>query len=576
MLAIVALTSLLLIMIALLIRYQQHSAKIFGGAMLVTLTMGWISPNDLLSNAANQGLVTLILLVIISFALEKTGLLRRVSRLLFSGSETQSFWRTTGLAALASSVLNNTAVVAALLNAVRNNKSIPASRLLIPLSYAAILGGTLTLIGTSTNLIVNSMLTDTGHPGFAFFDFTLVGSCVLLGGLVVLYFVSRFLPRYQNIEQKAASYYLEAELDPSSPLVGKHVDEAGLRHLDDLFLAEIVRQGGEEILRPVARYDTLQAGDKLLFSGDISKVNTLQQFYGLKLFADDNGLATHQLTEVIIREGSVLAGRTLKSTGFRARFDAAVVAVRRDGSKISGKLGEVTLQAGDFLLLATSPDFSSRTNLSKNFYVLSGVNPETILSGWREKLTLWGFVGMIAATVISGSSLFVGSLFLVAALLATGCLSLNEIKRRFPVEIWVIVTSALCLAEALVNTGSSALIADFARDSLAGHEPIVLLAGTVIITYLLTEMITNNAAAALMFPVAFSLSQGMGVDPFPVLLGVAFAASASFISPYGYQTNLMVFNASSYRLKHFLYSGVPMAVVYLLITITTIGYFYLL
>ena len=245
MLAIVALTSLLLIMIALLIRYQQHSAKIFGGAMLVTLTMGWISPNDLLSNAANQGLVTLILLVIISFALEKTGLLRRVSRLLFSGSETQSFWRTTGLAALASSVLNNTAVVAALLNAVRNNKSIPASRLLIPLSYAAILGGTLTLIGTSTNLIVNSMLTDTGHPGFAFFDFTLVGSCVLLGGLVVLYFVSRFLPRYQNIEQKAASYYLEAELDPSSPLVGKHVDEAGLRHLDDLFLAEIVRQGGD-------------------------------------------------------------------------------------------------------------------------------------------------------------------------------------------------------------------------------------------------------------------------------------------------------------------------------------------
>ena len=474
---VMALAVLLLLMVGLLIKYQQHSAKIFGAAMLVTLAFGWVSSDELLANAANPGLATLIMLILISFALEKTGLLRKVSRFLFTDSEPASVWRTMGLTALASSVLNNTAVVAALLNAVRNNKKVAASRLLIPLSYASIMGGTLTLIGTSTNLIVNSMFTDTGHPGFRFFDFTLVGLIVLSGGVVALFIVSRFLPHHETGVKAVSEYYVEAELAATSPLVGQHVDEAGLRHLDDLFLAEIVRQGGQEVLRPVARYDVLQAGDKLLFSGDVSKVKSLSQFDGLKLFADDHGLKTHQLTEVIIKEESVLTGRTLKSTGFRARFDAAVVAIRRDGEKITGKLGEVRLQPGDFLLLATGPDFASRTNLTKNFYVLSGIEPDSMLSGWREKLTLWGFLAMIVGTVVTGASLFYGVLFLLSALLLSGSLNVNEIKRRFPVEIWGIGASALGLAEALTNTGISALIADFAKQSLAGHAPFILFAG---------------------------------------------------------------------------------------------------
>lgn len=572
MLNIIALTVLLLLMVGLLIRYQQHSAKIFGGAMLVTLACGWISAEELLSNTANQGLATLIMLILISFALEKTGLLRRVSRFLFTDSEPASVWRTMGLSALASSLLNNTAVVAALLNAVCGNKKVAASRLLIPLSYASIMGGTLTLVGTSTNLIVNSMFIDAGYAGFNFFDFTLVGGIVLVGGLITLFIVSRFLPTHHRESKSVEEYYVEAELEADSSLVGQSVDEAGLRHLDDLFLAEVVRKGGRQVLRPVAPYDVLQAGDKLLFSGDVSKVKTLNQFDGVKLFADDSGLETHKLTEVIVREESVLVGRTLKSTGFRARFDAAVVAIRRDGAKITGKLGDVRLQAGDFLLLATGEDFSSRTNISKNFYLLSGLQPENMLSGWRESLTLWGFVAMIAGTVATGASLFYGVLFLLATLLVSNCLNVNELKRRFPIEIWVIVASALCLAEALVNTGAAQLIADFAGDTVASDNPFWLLAGVFIVTYVLTEVITNNAAAALMFPVAYSLSLGAGVDPFPIILGVAFAASASFITPYGYQTNLMVFNASQYRLKHFLYSGAPMALVYTALSLFAISW----
>ncbi|MEX1221483.1 MAG: SLC13 family permease [Idiomarina sp.] len=573
-LAAAALIGLLITMVALLVKFQQRASAIFAGAMLVTFACGWVTETNLLRNAANPGLMTLVMLILVSYALEKTALLRRISRFLFSKSESASLIKTMGVSALASSVLNNTAVVAALLNAVRNNRYVPSSRLLIPLSFAAIMGGTLTLIGTSTNLIVNSMFTDTGHAGFRFFDFTLVGLVVLLGGSSVLLITARWLPRQTDEKSESAQYYLEAQLSESSPLVGKHIDEAGLRHLEDLFLTEIIRADGLEVIRPVARYDVLQAGDKLLFTGDVSKVKVLSQFPGLSLFADDNGLATHELTEVIIKEESVLIGKALKQTGFRARFDAAVVAIRRDGHRLTGKLGDVQLQPGDFLLLATGPDFSARTNLSKNFYVLSGMQPDNVLSGWRERITIWGFVVMIAGTVITGSSLFMGVLFLLALLLVTGCLNVNEIKRRFPIEIWLIVTSALCIANALESTGLASALTNFASTSLEGYTPYVAFIGVYLLTYILTELVTNNAAAALMFPVGYSLAVGMGIDPFPMVMGIAFAASASFVTPYGYQTNLMVFNASSYRLKHFVLIGAPVAITYNALSILAVPFFF--
>lgn len=562
------LAALMALMVVLLVRYQRRAPAIFGVAMLVSVALGWVNTDTVLLNAANPGLATLVILMLIAIALEKTGFLQRLATRLFSPSETASAWKLMGVAALSSSVLNNTAVVAALIQAVRKNRFVLPSRLLIPLSYAAIMGGTLTLIGTSTNLIVNSMFTDTGHAGFGFFDFTLVGLGVLAGGLVVLYLVSLLLPRIEEGQSEASHYFVETRLQSDSPLVGQSVEQAGLRHLDELFLAEIVRDG--HLISPVARYDLLEAGDKLLFTGDVTKVKRLEQFPGLKLFADDQGLATHQLTEVVVKEDSVLAGRTLKSTGFRARFDAAVVAIRREGEAVSGKLGEVTLQAGDFLLLATGPDFSARTNLTKNFYVLSGLRPDNMLSGWREQLTLWGFLGTIGVTVALGATLLTGVLFFLAVLLLTGCLNVNEIKRRFPVEIWLIVTSALTLAAALENTGLAAYITSFAQASLSGQAPYVTFIGVFLLTYLLTEVITNNAAAALMFPVAYSLALGLGIDPFPMILGVAFAASASFITPYGYQTNLMVFNASQYRLRDFVRSGVPVALTYITLSVLLI------
>ena len=559
---------LLAALVALLIQGKLRPALLFSGAVLITYLSGLADINAVVAGYTNSALLTLVLLLLVSLAVEKTRIMSWFANLVGTGSFNKVLVKVWFSTAFLSAFVNNTAVVAAMLNAVLSNTKVAPSKLLIPLSYAAIMGGTLTLIGTSTNLIVHSMLTETGHSGFGFFDFTLIGLGVLSGGSVVLVLMTRFLPSEHSSKAQVTEYFLEAKLSDDSPLIGQTVEQAGLRHLDELFLAEIVR--GNELIRPVARYDVLRRGDKLIFTGNVHKVNVLKQFAGISLFADDNGLATQTLTEVIIKEESVLSGKTLKSSGFRARFDAAVVAVRRDGERVSGKLGELQLKAGDFLLLATGADFASRQNISKNFYVLSGITPDNMLSGWREKLTWWGFGLMIGASVITGVSLLQSAIFFLAALLFSGCLTVNEIKRRFPIEIWLIVGTALSIATAMSNSGLAQAISSFAADALAGQAPMLTFIGIFLLTYLLTELITNNAAAALMFPIAYSMAQGLGVDVMPMVMAVAFAASASFITPYGYQTNLMVFNAGNYRLQHFLLVGTPVALSYIVLSILLI------
>lgn len=545
--------SLLLIILAtlivLLIKFQQHTTSIFGGMLLLVFALGWVDSTELLSNAANEGLATLVLLILISFVLEKTSLLAQLSRVLFAKSERTSIIRTIGFSGIASAILNNTAVVAALMSSIQNTDKISSSRILLPMCFAATLGGTMTLIGTSTNLVINSMWVKQGQPAIGFFDLTPVGIVIFLVGSLVLYFTSLFLPKIDSKKPKIDEYFVEAKVDANSSLVGQTVEEAKLRHLSDLFLVEIVRN--KRVIAPVAHYQEIRASDRLMFSGDITKIQALDQFDGIKSFAHDSGLPMQTLTEVVIKENSNLIGQTLKSTGFRAKFDAAVVAVRRESGGVSGKLGEIKLRAGDLLLLATGQDFASRRNLRKNFFVLSGVTPDNMITGWREHLVLGGFIAMVVTSVLSGRSLFEMALYLFAALLLTGCISVDEIKRHFPISIWLIVVSALCLANAMQTVGLNQQIAELAGNSLSGLSPVWMLIGVMVTTVIITESLTNNAAAALMFPIAYSLAMGMGINPYPLILAVCFGASCSFISPFGYQTNLMVYNTGIYQLQDF-------------------------
>ncbi|WNC71224.1 SLC13 family permease [Thalassotalea psychrophila] len=543
-----------------LVKYQNSPERVFAAATMACLTLSFVTTEQIFNNAINPGLITLILLINCSFAFERTSFLRLLASRLISKSVTSSYVKTLLTTAFASAILNNTAVVATLISPIKNNKFINPGRLLLPLSYAAILGGTLTLVGTSTNLIVNSMLIERGLPSLKFFDFTLVGLAAMGACLLVLFIRIRALPKTAADSKDDKHYFVEAEVMRESKLIGRSIEDNGLRSMDSLFLIEIIRHG--HLISPVTPEEYIQPGDKLIFTGDISKVFVLQQFDGLQLFAEQDGLLRDNLTEVLIKPGSAIIGMTLKQAGFRARFDAAVVAIRREGSTLSGKLGDLVIQSGDFLVLAVGNDFVSRTNLTKNFFILTGVEPEDMLSGWRDKFTLFGFLGAISTSVIFEISLLKCLMFYMAALFAFNCLSINEIKRRFPLEIWLIVVSALTLATALEGTGVSQVIADLVHGFLQDKSVMIAFVAVFLITLLLTEAITNNAAAALIFPIAYNIAIGLDANPLPFIMAVAFGASGSFISPYGYQTNVMVYNAGNYRLKDFVKVGLPISITY--------------
>jgi di/tricarboxylate transporter len=543
-----------------LLKYQQKPEKVFAASMLACLATSLVSANEILVNAVNPGLVTLVLLVLCSFTFERTSVLRRISAVIINGSKFRTTLKTLVCTAFSSALMSNTAVVAALISTIKKNTLINPGKLLLPLSFSAILGGTLTLVGTSTNLIVNSLLIEQGQSGLGFFDFTLVGLVAFVACLVVILATQHKLPNLTVEDFSCDQYLLEAEVSLSSKLVGETIEDNGLRNLDALFLVEVVRQG--RLISPVAPDEVLQGGDKLIFTGDVSKVLTLQQFDGLSLFAEQDGLLRDNLTEVLIKPDSAVIGKNLKKAGFRARFDAAVVAIRREGSQLSGKLGDIKIQSGDFLVLAVGNDFSARTNLSKNFYILSGHTPENMLSGWRDSLTVFGFLLAIACSVVTSISLLKCLIFYFALLILTGCLTVNEIKRRFPLEIWMIVLGALTLAKAFETSGVAELLAHNIETLLHGQSVYLAFIVVFFLSLLMTELITNSAAAALVFPLAYSMALGLGVNPITFVMAVAFGASGSFISPYGYQTNLMVFNAGNYRLLDFVKFGLPVSIVY--------------
>jgi di/tricarboxylate transporter len=513
------------------------------------------------------------MLMVASLALEKTRFLRVVANVVIKPSYGRSWLNLFAFSALFSAFLNNTAVVSSMLAPIRNNRYHAASKLLVPLSYAAILGGTLTLVGTSTNLIVNSMVLEAGMPSLGFFEFTKIGIFLVLSCGAVLLFTSRWLPNHTITQADAADYFIDMQVDDESPLIGRSIEENGLRNLESLFLVELIRN--EQLISPVAPTEVLQSGDRLLFSGDIKKVTLLKQFSGLTTFATEVGLPLNNLSEVIVRPESVLVGKSLKRAGFRALFDAAVVAIKRDGQPVSGKLGDVVMQPGDYLVLAVGEDFKSRHNIGKNFYLISGVETEKTLSSVKEWFAVIGFMTAIALSALGVVPLFKGMLLLLGGLLLTNTLSANEVLQRLPVQIWLIISSALALSFAFSNTGVDQLLEQLIVGYKNYLSPFMLLLVIYIATWLLTELVTNNAAAALMLPIALSLASGIGIDPMAYIMAVAFGASASFVSPYGYQTNLMVFTAGQYRLLDFVKVGFPVAITYGVVAVAGINWFYL-
>lgn len=558
------------LLLVLLVSGRVAPAPLFVGWAVGFHLLGLVEQGPMLASYTNPALATLVVLLLISLVLERSPLLDRLSDSLLRGRPSFAVLRLSGLTAALSAFLNNTAVVGSLLGTVARQRHVAPSRLLIPLSFASVLGGVTTLVGTSTNLVVNSFAIEAGLPAIGMFELAWVGVPIAIGCIIVLTLASRLLPDNDMATRETIQrYFLEARVVPGSPLIGKTIDENRMRGLDGLFLLEIERKG--RLISPVGPSELIEGGDQLIFTGEVDKVSALREFRGLQVFGNGaDALLRSNLVEVVVTSESELINRTLRQVDFRTMFDAGVVGIRRGEHEVSGQLGRVTIRAGDGLLLAVGGDFAQHLNLDRNFVVVSGAPIRPRLTATQSNLALGGFALVVGLSALEWVPLFSGLLVLAAVLMATKTLTMGEVRRRFPLELVLVIGSALTVARVLESSGAAAMVASAIQFVFADFGVWGAFVGVFLLTLLLTEVVTNNAAAALAFPIALASAQAFGADPKPFVMIVCYGASACFLIPFGYQTHLMVFTPGRYRVMDFVRVGLPVSLTYSLIALVLV------
>ena len=561
-----------MLLFSLLIKYSRKPEKAFGITLLWLLITKQVNNHQIIISIGNESVLILVLLILCSSTLEKTKILSKVSQYIISDNFKLSWIRLYIISSISSSVINNTAVVSTLINKIKNNNFHPSNKLLITLSYASIIGGTLTLVGTSTNLIINGLLLDNNLTPFGFFDFTFIGTTIIIICLPFLFLLLNRIPDKSNKPLLATNYFVDFKVKNKSKLIGNTIDKNKLRNLESLFLTEIIRNNN--VISPVSPKEIIQSGDRLIFSGDIKRISQLKNFDGLTSFANTQGLPVDNLIEVVLRGESSIVGKTLKQVRFRSLYDSAVVGIHRNGDTLSGKLGTQKLKSGDYLTLATGENFIKNKEIKKNFFVISDIKTDEVFNGFKEYISVVGFFTALLFPALGFISLFKSLLILLLTLLITKCINIDDIIHRLPIRLWSTIISAMLFSQAIINSSIPEYITKIAVNN---HfiTPVTGLILLYISTWIITELITNNAAAILIFPVAYSLSRSLNIEIHPFALCVAFAASASFVSPYGYQTNLMVFSAGKYKLTDFIKIGLPISILYGIIVIYLLNYLYL-
>lgn len=556
-----------------LLRGRRSPAAVFVAVAFAFVLLDLVSIQKGLQQLTNAGLVTVVVLLLLTVALDKSRMLELLAERLLRGSYRFALLKIYITTGVYSAFLNNTAVVASLVGPLRQTRTHAPSRLLMPMCFAASLGGILTLVGTSTNLLVNSLMIGRGMPSLHIFDLFPVGALIVLAcGATMLLLYPRLLKDRPIEEEGANDYFLEASVRSDSPLVGRTVESAGLRRLSHLFLTEIVREG--RVIAPVEPDHVVQAADLLVFTGDLTRLDLLLQFEGLETRGQQYRLPLDNLVEVIVAAESPLVRRTLKEANFRAQFDAAVIAVRRGSERLRGPIADVPLQVGDTLVLVVGQDFERRNNLARNFVVVHRKPVQKFTDPRKGWLVTVGFAAVIGLSALGVVDFLKGLLVLLGLFLLFGFVTASELRRQMPYQIIAIIASALVISEVMVSSGAGEFLARFllvGADHFGSYGALALI---LLVTWLLTELMSNNAAAALAFPVALGVASQLGLEPQPFVMAVLYGASCSFLTPYGYQTNLMVMSPGRYTLADFFRAGAPIAAVFLLVALWAIPVFF--
>ncbi|GGH74311.1 MAG: SLC13 family permease [Bacteroidetes bacterium] len=574
----ILLGALLAITVSLFIQ-RFKPTLVFGWITMLLVVSGIVPVEVLLSSVSNKSILTIFLLIFITSALRKHfNLLGLIDGLFRSIKSPRAFLAgMTSSVALLSSVVNNTPIVALMIPYVYNwskKRNLSPSKFLMPLSFAATLGGTITVIGTSTNLVLNGLLEANDLQPLAFSDFLYPGLLVTGFGLLYLVIVGyKLLSNRKDVLEdfthNRREYIVETVLLPQSNKVGKTITEAGLRNLDGIFLVEIYR--GNKLISPVTPTESLQANDLLYFAGEVDRI--------VELLKDDNGLEIAKrdkfemgdaldVVEVLLPITSDLAGKKVRETNFRERFDAAIVAIHRDGRRLGGKIGDVELEFGDLLLITTGNRFKNIIVGNKHLYTVS-VMERIATNGKREKKWIMGAALLGLSAVFAGYlDLFMFLLMFLGVLASFGMFTAQDLRKDINSDLLIILITAVTLGTSLIHTGTAAWISNGLTGLLNGASPFTILTSVFLLTVVLTSFVTNVASVAIVFPIVAALIAQNGVDGTPYFLALAYGASASFLTPVSYQTNLMVYGPGGYKSSDFLRVGAPLTLIYIITILT--------
>jgi di/tricarboxylate transporter len=551
---------------------------------------GILTPKEILGGLANEQIIVIILLLLLGDIIRKSNLIDRLFDKAFRRATTYRGFLARMIAIVAgfSAFLNNTPLVAIMIPYVHNwskRNNITPSKLLIPLSYAAILGGCATLIGTSTNLIVNGMVTDQmivpGLEPLGMFDFTIVGlPMIIIGTVYLLLFSNKLLPSKKDVisdfSTQTREYLVEAKVKVNSKFVGKTIGDAGLRNLKGLFLAEILRK--EKRISAVSPYEVVREEDVLVFAGDTKTIaEMVNADVGLEL--TQIGMfsrKTHtEVLEIVVSHNSTLIDKTVRESGFRGKYDAAILAIHRNGERISGKIGQVKLKAVDVLLLLAGDDFAKRSADTHDFYLISKVREFRKLE-WYQTTALFGGTALaITLSAMGVISLFMALIILLIIIQLLGITSPKDIAKSIDFNLGIIIALSLAFGTAMVKTGMAHIVANFIISVFKPFGPYGLLFGIFLITNIMASYITTQVAAVLIFPISVTAAINLGLPPIPFILIVSFAAAANFLTPIGYQTNLMVYGPGGYSFRDYFKIGLPLTVLYMFVAVTILYYAYI-